>query len=71
MDTGSIPSGTGARRASGPSRRLFPLLATVIMAAAAPGEHPVRLAVPVLVAAAEFASQVAATVVTRFGARPV
>ena len=41
------------------------------LAAAAPGEHPARLAVPALVAAAEFASRVAATVVTRFGARPV
>ena len=34
MDTGSIPSGTQGRRASWPARRLFPLLATVIMAAA-------------------------------------
>jgi hypothetical protein len=34
MDTGSIPSGTETRRASWPARRLFPLLATVIMAAA-------------------------------------
>ena len=41
------------------------------LAAAAPGEHPARLAVPALVAAAEFASRVAATVVARFGARPV
>ena len=41
------------------------------LAASAPGEHPARLAVPALVAAAEFASRVAATVVTRFGARPV
>jgi hypothetical protein len=34
MDTGSIPSGTQGRRASWPARRLFPLLATVIMTAA-------------------------------------
>ena len=34
MDTGTIPSGTHGRRASWPARRLFPLLATVIMAAA-------------------------------------
>jgi sugar/nucleoside kinase (ribokinase family) len=41
------------------------------LTAVAPGERPARLAVPALVAAAEFASRVAATVVTRFGARPV
>jgi hypothetical protein len=34
MDTGSMSSGTQARRASWPARRLFPLLAPVIMAAA-------------------------------------
>jgi hypothetical protein len=34
MDTGIMSSGTQARRASWPARRLFPLLATVIMAAA-------------------------------------
>src|SRR5258708_13032720 len=34
MDTATIPSGTQGRRASWPARRLFPLLATVIMAAA-------------------------------------
>jgi hypothetical protein len=34
MDTGSMSSGTQARRAFWPARRLFPLLATVIMAAA-------------------------------------
>jgi hypothetical protein len=34
MDTGSISSGTEARRAFWPVRRLFPLLAAVIMAAA-------------------------------------
>ena len=34
MDTGSIPSRPEGRRPSWPARRLFPLLATVIMAAA-------------------------------------
>src|SRR5436190_1839618 len=34
MDTGNMSSGAEARRASWPARRLFPLLATVIMAAA-------------------------------------
>src|SRR2546430_15996135 len=34
MDTGRIPRGPETRRASWPARRLFPLLATVIMAAA-------------------------------------
>jgi sugar/nucleoside kinase (ribokinase family) len=40
-------------------------------APAAPGGRPARPASANLVAAAEFATRVAATVVTRFGARPV